>query len=365
MLTAKDVLELRHRMTRENCTITRMCGCYVNSDKDILLEIGETFLNLEDEEFYKYLDIAKELFSKQIEDKVMSAELREDRGQQELLLRVRESKLKEPEMLEELYQRIIDYYDYEGHFLILVFHDAYDVMKRTTDNNDLDESEEVYEYLMCAICPMHLTKPGLGYREDENRIAPRIRDWVVDKPECGFVWPAFEERTAEVGKVVFYHNKPAEPQWNLMENGIGVIPKLTMTQERNRFLDCFNDFIDDKPKEDTMVLDVCERLDSMQRKIELTEMILTPELLQDICEKSDIPAGATKRIREAYEEKFETGMPKVSHLLSGTILSNIKERQKKEALQEVLQKAVITIEQSEGKETELTEKLKVAISQNR
>ncbi|KOF57622.1 hypothetical protein AGR56_15030 [Clostridium sp. DMHC 10] len=47
--------------------------------------------------------------------------------------------------------------------------DAYDVMKKTTDNSKLDESEEVYEYILCAICPVSLAKPALGYLEDENR----------------------------------------------------------------------------------------------------------------------------------------------------------------------------------------------------
>lgn len=81
--------------------------------------------------------------------------------------------------MDAFYDLVIDSYDYVGNYLILVFHDAYDVMTKTSDNNKLDESEEVYEYLLCAICPVNLTKPGLGYREDENRIGPRIRDWVV------------------------------------------------------------------------------------------------------------------------------------------------------------------------------------------
>jgi len=42
-------------------------------------------------------------------------------------------------------------------------------MVRTTDNNNLDESEEVYNYLICAICPVSLSKPGLGFLETEQR----------------------------------------------------------------------------------------------------------------------------------------------------------------------------------------------------
>ena len=69
---------------------------------------------------------------------------------------------------------VIESYDYAGNYLILLFHDACDVMTKTTDNNALDETEEVFEYLLCAICPVQLSKPGLGYREDENRLIPGI-----------------------------------------------------------------------------------------------------------------------------------------------------------------------------------------------
>lgn len=33
MLRNKDILELKRRFKKENCTITRMCGCYVDASK--------------------------------------------------------------------------------------------------------------------------------------------------------------------------------------------------------------------------------------------------------------------------------------------------------------------------------------------
>ena len=118
---------------------------------------------------------------------------------------LRESKLKNDDLMDTFYDMIIDSYDYVGNYLILIFHDAYDVMTKTSDNDKLDESEEVYEYLLCAICPVNLTKPGLGYREDENRIGPRIRDWVVGAPDTGFVFPAFTDRSTDIHSVMFLY----------------------------------------------------------------------------------------------------------------------------------------------------------------
>ena len=112
-------------------------------------------------------------------------------GRQLSLMELKKSKLKDDALLDSFYKLIIDSYDYTGNFLILIFHDAYDVITKTTDNSKLDESEEVYEYLLCAICPVSLSKPGLGYFEDENRIGARIRDWVVGTSRSWICFSSF------------------------------------------------------------------------------------------------------------------------------------------------------------------------------
>ena len=170
----------------------RLCGCYVDADRNKVTTFGETFLNLEDEEFYKYLEIAKKGYVRHDRQQHSGTGISDCRGstrrQTAVLMGLRESALKNDDLMDTFYDLVIENYSYVGNYLILVFHDAYDVMTKTSDNNKLDESEEVYEYLLCAICPVTLTKPGLGYREDENRIGPRIRDWVVGVPDTGFVF---------------------------------------------------------------------------------------------------------------------------------------------------------------------------------
>ena len=169
-MNRKDILELKRRMKKEECTFTKIRGCYVDSKKNIILHINETFLNLVDEEFFKYLEIAKKTLSGTIGNNLLELEFPPEEeqpgGKQNFLLGLRDSKLKDDGLLERLYELIIDNYDYDGNYLILVYHDAYDVIVKTNDNNKLDESEEVYDYIICSICPVELTKAGLGYRAD-------------------------------------------------------------------------------------------------------------------------------------------------------------------------------------------------------
>lgn len=147
----KDILELKRRLKKDGCTFTKMRGCYVDSQKNIVLHMNETFLNLEEEEFYKYLEIAKKALSGTIGNNLLELSfLKGEEGTeaQKFFLGLRDSGLKSDGLLDVLYDRIIKEYEYAGNYLILLFHDAYDVPLKTTDNNKLDESEEVYEYIL-------------------------------------------------------------------------------------------------------------------------------------------------------------------------------------------------------------------------
>ncbi len=221
-MNKKDVSELKRRLKKESCTITRMCGCYVDSERNRVVKLDETFLNLDEEEFFKYLEIAKKTLSGTIGNNLLELpfpmEEEAPGGRQQFLMALRSSSLLQEELLERFYDLVIDNYEYAGNYLILIFHDAYDVITKTSDNNKIDESEEVYEYLIGAVCPVSLSKPGLGYRADQNRIGPRVRDWVVGMPESGFIFPAFTDRSADIHAVMTYHKNAKEPHAEFMEN---------------------------------------------------------------------------------------------------------------------------------------------------
>ena len=142
-----------------------MCGCYVNGEKTVLLKFRETFLNLEEDDYFKFLEIAKKVLSGTIGNNILELnfELNEEHINEKQLsfMKLKNSGLKDDALLDEFYNSIIENYDYTGNFLILLFHDAYDVITKTKDNAKLDESEEVYEYILCAICPVELSKAGL------------------------------------------------------------------------------------------------------------------------------------------------------------------------------------------------------------
>lgn len=347
-MNKKEVLELKRRLKKDECTFTRMCGCYVDADHNKVVNIGETFLNLEEEEYYKYLDIAKKTLSGTLGNNLLELEfpIAEEAagGRQQFLMGLRESKLKNDELLETFYDLVIDSYDYVGNYLILIFHDAYDVMTRTSDNDNLDESEEVYEYLLCAICPVTLTKPGLGYREDENRIGPRIRDWVVGMPDTGFLFPAFTDRSTDIHACMFYTKDTKNPHSEFMEAGLGCGSKRTATEQKLTFQAIVQDAVGgDEEEGRNLFLDIQEGLndlieahDAMDDDEEKDPVILTTNTISSLLTDSGVEEEKAKVIEKSYEEEFGEELPSADHLLDNKALeANASRKEKQELMTQV------------------------------
>lgn len=349
-MNKKEILELKRRMTKTNCTFTRMCGCYVNAEKEIVLTFNENFLNLSEDELHKYLEIATKTLSgtrgNNLLELTFPKEQEEAGGKQQFLMGLKESKLKNDELSQTFYQLVIDNYDYAGNYLIILFHDVYDVMAKTSDNRTLDESEEVYEYLLGAVCPVTLSKAALGYIETENRIGPRMRDWVVGVPDAGFVFPAFTGRSTDIHSVMFYTRDTKEPHDEFMEFILGCTARQTATEKKNMFTDIISGAVPDERRRGRVLYDIHETLQGMvDEKALFTEpaqepdpIVLTPQAIKDVLATSKVPEEIAERIGQSYVEKFSIEPPVAELLVDKKILSSgAHERREEELLIEVQQ----------------------------
>ncbi len=356
-MNKKDILELKRRMKKDECTFTKMCGCYVDSHKSIILHINETFLNLVDEEFFKYLEIAKKTLSGTIGNNLLELEFDPEEenpgGKQNFLLGVRDSALKADALLDRLYELIIDNYEYDGNYLILLFHDAYDVITKTKDNNKLDESEEVYSYIICSICPVELTKAGLGYRQDENRIGARIRDWVVSMPETGFVFPAFSDRSSDIHSLIYYTRNPKESRPGFMESALGCKSKRTASAEKKAFEDILKTAVDsDEYDTEEIMVGIHRALNDIVKESE-TSTVTAPAVfdsrtIESLKTSGGIPEEIADKIEKACAEEFGGEPPAVENIVDTKTLESHYQKRKEQKLQKEVDELKAKLEESGG-----------------
>lgn len=222
----QEINEIKKLFTERNCSITRICGCYVDGEKNKKTELKQAFLALPEEEMFKYFEILHKSLSGTIGKNLLNLEFplesESEGGTQEFLLRLRDSKLRDDALLEQFYDRIIESYEYVGNYLILLIHDAYDVPGRTKDGAEMeDASDEVYEYILACICPVDLSKTGLSYNVEENTFQNRLRDWVVGMPDTAFLFPAFNDRSADIHSTLYYSKNAADLKDDFIDKMLG------------------------------------------------------------------------------------------------------------------------------------------------
>ncbi len=324
-MNRQEINEIRKLFTKQNSRISRICGCYVTAEKEKRSELKEAFGSLPEEEMYKYLEIFKKVLSGPIGRSQINMEFPFDPDTgaapegESVLLALRDSQLKDEELLEAFYDRIIANYQHPENFLILLIHGAYDIPRKGTDGFEMaDASDYVYHFVLCALCPVSLAKPALCYDGDKNTITSRIRDWVVGMPEIGFLYPAFNDRQPDVNALLYY-TKDTENLHGELPDAFGLaIPDTAGAQKAN-----FDELVQATLGEEASLDHIKGFHDALQEMAEERSeapdpVTFTKEDLRSALEKSGLPEENLTR----FSADFDKAMGDLREIPAVNVLSS-------------------------------------------
>lgn len=205
----KEIGEIRRHLRRDRSNMTTIYGCYVNAQKEIISEFSQSLGIMPENESEKYFALLKRTLSGTLGKNLIDISFKTSQvagsPEHQLLMDLRQTRLKDDELRRSFYQKIIDSVSFEDNYLILLGCDSYDVpFKSKDDSTQADQSEEVYTYLVCAICPVKQTKPNLHYVAEEKLFHDGAMAQMVSAPQLGFLFPAFDNRATNIYNALFY-----------------------------------------------------------------------------------------------------------------------------------------------------------------
>lgn len=236
----KSVSEIRKIVGAKDCRIDRIRGCYVDQDGEILSEIKDSFLSLPKEAMEKYCEIFRKTLTGKVGKNLFNLDFPTEEvlpgGRAALLLKINKSELKDEEAIQEFFSKIREKYMTGGRYLILLAHGVYDIPARTSDGFDLeDASDNVYSFILCSICPVSLMKEGLCYDTEAGTFVDRSSDWAVQKPDLGFLYPAFNDRNTDVNQTLYFARKEDERHTEISEDVLGCSLPLPESDQKEVF----------------------------------------------------------------------------------------------------------------------------------
>ncbi len=320
-MNKKEISEIKKQFTPANCAITRICGCYVDGEKNKKTKLKEAFLSLSEEEAFKYFEIFRKTLSGTIGKNLINMEFpleqEKEGGAQEFLLRLRESKLQDDALVDEFYDRVIDSYDYGENYYIILIHAVYDIPGKSSDGLEMfDASDEIYDHILCSICPVKLSKAGLCYNAETNHIEDRIRDWLVEMPDLGFLFPVFNDRSTDIHGILYYSKNAEQLRSTFVDQLFGCEVPLSAGGQR----DTFNTLVEETLGEDCAydtVMNIHEKLNEWveSQKDSPDPAILTKPEVKRLFEE----CGVEEEKLEDFDARYEATAGEDASLMAANI----------------------------------------------
>ena len=315
-MNQKELNELRRRFRLDKNNFSRVYGCYVNSNKEIIAWVDTSMGLMRQEEQEMYLGLLKKSLSgtlgKNLIDVVFSTQQVADSDEHRLLQTLRQTELKDPASRETLCRQIIDCIDMgETNYLILLAADAYDVPHRSKDDEiQADASSEVFKYFVCSICPVKAPTLELRYDLDQSEFHSSSTGYIATSPELGFLYPAFDNRTANIYNVLFYSKNAAEIHQEVIDALFHVQPPMPADEQRDTFGGVLRNALDEECSlavVQQVRQELKDRIDAWQETKSDDPLVVSGDELKDVLESCGVSEDKRMQFGAQFDESFGGG----------------------------------------------------------
>lgn len=300
-MNEKEIAELRRRYRHDRSNIGRIYGCFVNGKKEIISEFEQSLGTMSEDDASAMLSVLKKTLSgtqgrnlHEIEFSTAAVSGSEDYA---LIAKLRDSKLSDKEARGELYNKIAASLELEENYAVLLAHDVYDVFDYASDGEMSDESTNSFSYIVCAICPMKASKPTMGYYMPSKCFRSVSADSTLTRPETGFIFPAFDDRSANIYKTLYYTRNAANSYEALALSLFGATLPMPAAEQKHTFAEILEESVAEECSL-RVVRSVCAQID---HKIEEHKN----EKNEEICLIDKSEAGEMLRYCGVEEDKIE------------------------------------------------------------
>ena len=308
----KEIGEIRRHLRRDRSNITAIYGCYVNENKEIISQFRQSTGMMPENESDKYFALLRRTLSGSIGKNLIDITFKTSQvagsPEHKLLMDLRQTQLKDEELLRSFYQKIIESVDMEGNYLILMACDTYDVpFKSKDDAFQKDNSDETYTYILCTICPVKQTKANLHYVPEEKIFHDGAMNQMVSAPVLGFLFPAFDNRSTNIYNALYYTKDVKQSQDALIEALFNTPVPKPAAQQKQSFEALLTTSLGEECSLDvvqTVHDQLCQRIE-MHKEAKVAEpLMISKEDVKEVLSSCGVSEEHMAKFSVDYDEAF-------------------------------------------------------------
>ena len=311
-MNEKEIAELRRRFRQDKSSITHVRGCYVNENREIISEFDQSLTLSRQEDAEKILAVLRKTLSGAVGRNLLDIEFDTrqvvEGDEHRLLMALRDSRLADQESVHALFRRVISSLDLAGNYLILLAYDAYDVPYRSKDGQRQDDaSDQVFTYILCAVCPVKLTKDALSYYIQENQFRSVEADWVVAAPEVGFLFPAFDDRATNLYNALYYTRDISQSHPDFVDALFKSQVPMPAAVQKETFQSILGDTLEEECRYEVVQAvhdELCGMIAAHKESKEEDPLVISKVTVKRVLHECGVSPDHVERFEEQYDRQF-------------------------------------------------------------
>ncbi len=310
-MTEKEIREIRRRFRPNKSNIVTIKGCIVDNEKNIKSYINQSMINTISDDCEKLLSIMKKTLSGGIGTNLIDLEYKStdimDCDEHKILLEMRNSALRNDDLLNIFYSRVIESVHFDGSFAILLAADNYDVFSYTKSGEREEDSSTVFSYIICALCPIKQSSTGLYFSDFDNSFRSVESHLILGNPEVGFMFPSFDDRAANIYKAQLYTRNIDDIHSDFIKNIFNVEIPMASTEQKDTFEDCLTETLAEECNFN-VIRAVHDQISEMVQEHKITKqeepLRLSKTTFKNVLKNCGIADSKVENFESTFDERF-------------------------------------------------------------
>lgn len=307
----KEIAELRRRFRPDKNNISLIRGCYVSDTGELVSEFRQSLHTMPQQESEELLAILKRTLSGTLGKNLLDVEFETrqvmEGEEHRLLMALRSSALEDDEAVGAFFSRVAGSLHMGESYLILLACDKYDVPSYAKDGGSQEDSSEVFSYVLCSVCPVKLTRPALGFYVTENAFRTVAADRLVSPPALGFLFPAFDDRSANIYNAVYYTRSAADSHADFVDAVFKTELPMPAEAQKETFQAVLEDSVADACSMEVVQAvhgRLTDLIEEHKANREEEPLVISRDTVRDVLASCGVPEERTAAFEEKYDEAF-------------------------------------------------------------
>ncbi len=330
-MNKKETAEIKKNFSDKSgfFIMERVMTGFVDAEKNVRYHKTSSCLTMSVEEHDVYDETLKKVLNTNVGKNFCEYEFPneayEEGKPQEILYSLLRSELKDEEICENFMNHMANNFQHEGPYAVITAYCVYTIRRKDKNDEYAEGEDELYRYILTAICPVNTGSDGFVFDSFNNEITKKLNtELIISKaPSEGFLYPVFSNRSTDINHVMCYMKFAAKPNISLVEDVLGCSFVMSADNEKASFRSILKGVVGDDL--DYMVIKtVNEKLQEVvdNNKDETDTAVIDNSGLKDILTEIGIPQERVEMTAPVYEKVCGNVPLTVSNLIENkTVLS--------------------------------------------